>query len=355
MRTMRAQFFAVAALLCGLTDAVQVYILMGQSNMLGMAPLLDKKGENRGGYSLERAVTKDGSYQYLWDAKMNDWAVNPTVRNVGVAQSGNHTFGESRLQHNEWMTVNATVKSTLGPELGIGWTLGNASSEPILILKSCTGGRSLGWDLLPPGSPEQDFTDSTGKTYTYAGYHESPEKWVKGSTPKPIGWQAGEQYDGDTANAAYILAHLDQFYPGAKEYEIKGFFWWQGAKDAFETGLSTHYETNLVRLIKTLRTQFKAPNAKFVAGTLGQTVSNATTGNDGLIYKAIFAADGKSGKYPEFKGNVAGVYTHPYSMGGQAASHYGYDARTYMNVGQALGAKMVALLKADKDVTEVIV
>ena len=132
-------------------------------------------------YSLETAVKKDKLYGYLWDSKKNDWAVNPTVRNVGVMQSGNESFAKASLQHNEWMTVNASVKTTLGPELGIGWTLGNASSDNILILKSCIGGRSLGWDLLPPGSPEEEF-----KTYTYAAYGESPEKWEKGTTPKPI-------------------------------------------------------------------------------------------------------------------------------------------------------------------------
>ena len=31
-------------------------------------------------------------------------------------------------------------------------------------------------------------------------------------------------------------------------------------------GLSTHYEENLVALIKQLRVQYNAPNAKFVTG-----------------------------------------------------------------------------------------
>jgi len=337
-----------AAVLCGVATAspVQVYILMGQSNMLGMAPLLNKEGAN--GLSLETAVKQQGLYPYLWDAHKNDWAVLPNVRHVEVMGSGNVSFDQAKLHHNEWMTVNASIKKTLGPELGIGWALGNASKgAPIMILKSCIGGRSLGWDLLPPGSPNEEYTGSDGKTYVYAAYHQSPEKWLKGTTPKPIGWEAGEQYDGDTASAAHILANIGDFYPGATEYEIKGFFWWQGAKDAMDAGLSAHYEKNLVRLISTLRSQFNAPNAKFVAGTLGQTLRNATGGNDKLILDAIFAADGASGKYPAFKGNVAGVYTHPYSKGGQAGSHYGYNAETYMNVGQALGAEMVKLLAAD--------
>ena len=54
-------------------------------------------------------------------------------------------------------------------------------------------------------------------------------------------------------------------------------FWWQGDKDSRDMGLSTHYEQNLVALIKQLRVQYNAPSAKFVAASLGQTVlPNAT-------------------------------------------------------------------------------
>jgi len=45
---------------------------------------------------------------------------------------------------------------------------------------------------------------------------------------------------------------------------------------------------------------------------------------------AMFAVDGKSGKYPEFKDNVASVYSHPLSKGG----HYSGNAETFMNVGE---------------------
>jgi len=57
------------------------------------------------------------------------------------------------------------------------------------------------------------------------------------------------------------------------------------------------------------------------------------------------AVDGKSGKYPEFKGNVATVYTNPLSKGGASNGHYGGNAETYMNVGEGMGKAMVELLK----------
>jgi hypothetical protein len=107
-----------------------------------------------------------------------------------------------------------------------------------MMLKSCIGDRALGWDLLPPGSPSFDYEDSKNVTYTYAGYHQSPARWVKGTTPKPIGWEAGIQYDGDLARADTVLADLDTYYPGANGYEIAGFFWWQGDRDSRDMALS---------------------------------------------------------------------------------------------------------------------
>lgn len=63
--------------------------------------------------------------------------------------SGNQSFEDSKLFHNEFMTVEG---ATIGPELGIGWTLRNFTDQPVMLLKACIGDRSLGWDLLPPGS-----------------------------------------------------------------------------------------------------------------------------------------------------------------------------------------------------------
>ena len=52
-------------------------------------------------------------------------------------------------------------------------------------------------------------------------------------------------------------------------------------------------------------------------------------------------------RYPEFKGNVAAVYTHPLSMGGSSGGHYNGNAETYMNVGEAMGQAMLDLLNGD--------
>ena len=53
-------------------------------------------------------------------------------------------------------------------------------------------------------------------------------------------------------------------------------------------------------------------------------------------------------KYPALEGDVATVYTNPLSMGSSSNAHYGGNAKTYMNVGEAMGKAMVQLLKTDK-------
>ena len=304
---------------------VQVYILLGQSNMLGFGKIKGDKG------SLEQAVKEKDLYPYLVDDE-GAWTVRQDVRNVRVMGSGT---GGMRQFNNEFMTITG---GNIGPEIGIGHHVGHATKEPVMILKSCIGNRSLGWDLLPPGSEQYEYE---GKIY--AGYKESPDAWDKGTEPKPIGWYAGMQYDGDVARAREVLEDLNKYYPGAKRYEVAGFFWWQGDKDRYNAAHAEKYEENLVRLIQQLRKDFDAPKANFVIASLGQTKKGAT-GNEGKILDAMFAVDGGSGKYPKFKGNVATVYSHPLSMGGASNGHYDKNAETYMNIGEAMGKAMVELI-----------
>ena len=318
-----------------ISKPVQVYILLGQSNMLGFGKVSPAKKMAEG--CLTHAVKEKKLYPYLVDDEGN-WTERRDVRNIRVMGSGS---GGSRLFNNEWMTIKG---NTIGPEIGIGHHIGNATDAPVMILKSCIGNRALGWDLLPPGSEGFEFTDSKGETWIHPGYKGSPERWKKGEEPKPITWYAGMQYDGDIARAKNVLAELDKYYPEAKSYEVAGFFWWQGDRDSRSEALSGRYEQNLVQLIQQLRKEFEAPKAKFVCATLGQTKKGDTDGG-GRILDAMFAVDGNSGKYPDFKGNVAAIYTHPLSQGGASGSHYNGNAETYMNVGQAMGRAMADLMK----------
>jgi hypothetical protein len=144
-----------------------------------------------------------------------------------------------------------------------------------------------------------------------------------------------------------VLDNFDAQFPHWKGrgYEIAGFAWWQGDKDRYNLAHAKKYEENLVHLIKTLRREFKAPKAKFIVATLGQTAKDSTDLNEKLILDAQLAVDGAAGNYSDFEGNVGTVFTHPLSQGGASNSHYNGNAQTYMDVGLAMGEAMVRLLQ----------
>ncbi|MDC0324423.1 sialate O-acetylesterase, partial [Verrucomicrobia bacterium] len=136
-----------------MTKPVKVYIMMGQSNMLGFGRIEPGRKGPEG--SLSHAAREKGLYPYLIDED-GAWTVRNDVRNVRVMGSG---LGGMQVFVNDWLTIG---QSNIGPEIGIGHYLGQAINEPVLLLKSCIGNRALGWDLLPPGSEGYEFTDSKG-------------------------------------------------------------------------------------------------------------------------------------------------------------------------------------------------
>lgn len=329
-----------------MSKPVEVFICLGQSNMVGLGKV--KGGE----VSLEFAVKEKQKYSYLVDSN-GEWIQRADVRFV------QYMSGKGPLK-NDWLGVSG---NTLGPEYGIGHALGNAIDAPVMILKCCIGNRSLGWDLLPPGSQRYAFTllgkgDQPPRQMVYAGYKDKPESWEMDPSlgldtqpgpwldknGKPVDWYAGKQWDSDIADAKQALAQLDRHYPQAKGFKVAGFFFWQGEKDAGNPGHAQRYELNLVYLIQSLRKEFNSPDAKFVLATIGESL-RGQTGNAGKVLDAHLAVDGNSGKYPEFQGNVATVYTHPLAQGGSGNGHYGGKAEVYMDVGEAMGLSMVELLR----------
>ena len=316
-------------LTAGKKVSFKITYLNDRANGLGWYAQLDVPG------ALSTLVKYKGMYPYLMN-KQGQWVSRDDVYYKGVVTSTG----------SDWMNALA-AGGRIGPEVGFGHAVGNNIDEPVLVLKSSQGNRALGWDFLPPESKQYEYE---GKIF--AGYKDSPMFWDKGTKPKKINWYAGKQYDECFGAAHEVLNNFDSNFPHWKGrgYEIVGFAWWQGDKDRYTEGLAQRYEHNLVHLIKTLRSEFKAPKAKFVVATLGQTAKGATPENDQekneqMILKAQLSVDGMVGKYPEFKANVSTVYTHPLSQGGASNSHYNGNAQTYMDIGLAMGEAMIKLLK----------
>ena len=81
-----------------MSKPVQVYILLGQSNMLGFGKVAgDKDG------TLEYAVKTKKLYPYLVDDDGN-WTERKDVRNVFIMGSGLRNMG---VKQNQWLTTRA--------------------------------------------------------------------------------------------------------------------------------------------------------------------------------------------------------------------------------------------------------
>lgn len=380
---------------------VKVYIMSGQSNMVGFGTIA-----GNGPGTLQTMTGAEKKFPNLV-ASGGGWTTRQDVRYRGVITD----------------IANGLLKAdvaggTYGPELGFGYVMGWHHDEPVLLIKASQGNRGLMWDLLPPGSPRTIFGAST-----YPAYGESPETWATaGGGPTPFVWYAGKQYDDfflkeadmgprpwatgvafpascqvrhngvtyisisahtsaavsepgvgassatfwnvySVFNTADVLDNFAAEYPAwaAQGFEIAGFVWWQGYDDRGEPR-ATRYEPNMVRFINEVRAYYEnrynndASNltktkakAPFVIATLAADGgwSNTTAGSM-KVAQAQLNVDGTAGIYPEFVGNVKtmearGFWRDTAISPGNAGFHYNLNAETYLLVGDALGRAMVDL------------
>jgi len=287
--------------------------------------------------TLETVTRKDGLFPYLVDGN-GKWTVRNDVWYKGVVTA----------TANKWLTVGCGANgSQIGPELGFGHVMGYYHDEPVIIIKASQGNRSLGWDILPPGS-ERYTVDGV----TYAGYGDKDASWSDTDPYTEIDWYAGKQYDEFVAETKKVLANFATSFPAyaAQGYEVAGFAWFQGHKDTLSAVHAARYEQNLVHLIKTLRKDFGAPSAPFVIATIGFHGWDMS-GDTLKVAEAQLAVSGKTGKYPEFEGNVLTVESRDFWRDKSISPkdqdyHYNRNAETYMLVGEALGRGMVGLKEA---------
>ncbi len=311
-------------------NPVKVFILMGQSNMVGMGDV----GPDTTPGTLGNLVKQEGRYPWLiddageWVVRNDVWCVKTTVGPMsGRLKPG---FGASGKM--------------IGPELGFGWVMGQLFDEEVVVIKASQGNRSLGWDFLPPGS---ERFNHDGKTY--AGYKDTPERWVEGQPKKEVDWYAGKQYDDCVNDVREVLDDLPEFFPDYQNqgHEIAGFAWWQGHKDQGEPHAS-RYERNLVRLIESLRKDFDVPRAPFVLATIA--FGGRELSGPGLTVAEAQLAVGDPKQHPEFAGNVKSVDIRDHwpvmenSPNKKQGYHYYHHAGTYLEVGISLGRAMAELL-----------
>lgn len=264
-----------------------------------------------GNGDIESVVKRDGMFPWLldgtgnWTARQDVWLQEARLTPDGTGSPLIPTWNGK----------------TFGPEIGFGQVLGTFHDEPVLLIKTAMGNRSLAFDFRPPSSgaidPKNEFESAEYKL-TLQGVRET-------------------------------LAKIDQIVPGYKGqgYELAGFAWWQGHKDSFAENDIAQYEKNLVNLINDFRKDLNAPKMPVVIAGVGFGGHNMQE-----KFRRIMDAQmavGDPAKHPEFAGNVASVDTRDFwrevdESPKDEEHHYNRNAETYLRVGDSLGRAMVGLL-----------
>ena len=181
----------------------KIFLLAGQSNMVGMGSIEHMR-------KLLNETETHEEYSTYWNETSHDWAVRDDVfvkfnDRIGYLEIG---FGAPTVDGFVWKPLG--VDGHFGPELGMGWVLGdqmqNCSRRPMFFLKTAYGGRDLAVDFRPPSSGKGNYP---------------------GVKPVHYGWQYREMID-DILSA---LADLDSLVPGYDNeigYELSGLVWFQG-------------------------------------------------------------------------------------------------------------------------------
>lgn len=299
---------------------VKVFILAGQSNMVGQAVAdLDGKDYNFGKGTLKSLLldpTKAPLVKHLlasdgkWKAREDVWVrykreEQPLLRGA-LSMGFTHYEG----------------KHHFGPELQFGHVLGDHYENQVLLIKTAWGGKSLYKDYRPPSS----------------------------------GGTVGTYYKKMIEEVREALSNLKADFPeyGNQGYQLAGFVWYQGWNDGVDPKNAVpEYEQNLVHLIRDVRKELNAPNLPVIVGELtGAWVKGDEN------WEALRKAQRDATLRSEFKGNVLFVPTREFvrkaedSPNPSHGHHEFGNAETYFLVGNALGMGMKRLLQQKPTLVE---
>ena len=289
---------------------LKVYLLVGQSNMQGhaaertlqhldmdpkTAPLLK---------AIQNADGKAKTHQDVWISSID------TSAESGVKQ-GQLTVG--------YGAGGRGVK--IGPELTFGITMQQHVDEPILLIKTSWGGKSLNTDFRPPSAGPYVFNEKQIENYKKRGKSLTEARKEKAK-------RTGVYYRLMLKHTQKVLGSIESVYPNynTKEgYELAGFVWFQGWNDMVDgstypmrgqPGSYDAYSKNLAHFIRDVRKDLKAPKLPFVIGVMGAGGPIAKYGPEKQRYASIHGEFRKAMAapimLPEFKGNVTAVFTENY-------------------------------------------
>jgi len=285
---------------------LKVFVLAGQSNMQGHANVstFDSLADDPETAPLLKEMrTPDGKprvCEKVW------------ITSVGCLGDRYTDLNERKGKLTVGFGASNDVK--IGPEFTFGITVEKMLGEPILIIKTSWGGRSLHTDFRPPSGGPYVWSDSELNRFKQRG--DDLEK-IKAEKIKATGLFYRHMID----HVQKVLKDIKRVVPEYDEkrgYELAGFVWFQGFNDLVDSGVYPNqmkpggydlYGELMAHFIRDVRKDLSAPKMPFVIGVLG--VGGLKEGKKGhtLHFRQAQAAPAS---LPEFKGNVVAVDTAPF-------------------------------------------
>ena len=292
---------------------LKVFILAGQSNMEGHAKIetFDYIGDDPATAPLLKMMRDDNGQPRVCD---HTWISYFTGKYDGSANGE----GSGKLTAGFGARDDATKSNgKIGPEFTFGLTMDAALKEPVLIIKTAWGGRSLNTEFRPPSAGPYELNDYQRKNYYGPPGHGVPKDMNQWLAEKKQ--ETGRFYRFMVEHVRSVLADPKRVcpaYDAAQGYEIAGFVWFQGFNDMVDghtypergkPGRFAVYSDLLAHFIRDVRKDFSAPKMPFVIGVMGVDGLNANA--DILAFREAMTAPAL---LPEFKGNVFAVPTAPF-------------------------------------------
>ena len=284
---------------------LKVFVLAGQSNMQGHANVS----------TLDSLADDPATAPILKDLRNADGTPRVCDR-VWISAVGCSGRGAGDLDERTGKLTQGFGASSaeIGPELTFGITMEKRLNEPILLIKTAWGGRSLHTDFRPPGAASEPVHEFIVSQWKQRGRDVAEE------TAK-LNEKTGVSYRQMIAQVRKVLADIKRVVPEydpKQGYELAGFVWFQGWNDycdswtydkRMEPGGYDEYSQLLAQFIRDVRKDLAAPQMPFVIGVMGV---GGVKGGEKAPQMYFRKAQVAPTLLPEFKGNVVAVQTALY-------------------------------------------
>jgi alpha-galactosidase len=290
---------------------LKVFILAGQSNMEGHARIetFDYIGDDPATAPLLKMMRGADGKPAVADNAWISYLTGHYEGNANGEGTGKLTAGFGARGSNPTQDGGK-----IGPEFTFGLAMDAALDEPVLLIKTAWGGRSLNTQFRPPSAGPYVFSEAQIAQMQKQGKNVEEEKAAKAK-------EAGRFYRYMVEHVKSVLADPKRVCPAydpAAGFEIAGFVWFQGFNDlvdgnTYPTGADgktkdySQYSELMAHFIRDVRKDLNAPKMPFVIGVLG--VGGMNTNDNTIAFRKAMAAPAA---LPEFKGNVAAVETAPF-------------------------------------------